>query len=227
MPPKKKPATVETEAQEDAGPDALGLDAYDLPRAVITRVAKSAIGDNTKLAKEVPQALIKASTVFVSYFAAMSQHVAAENSQKTIAAHHVMEAARLLNWSDAAQLSVILYDQLEGYREASDAKRAHAAQAAAAARKKSKAAAASEATRAGTDGQPLVPGDDTVLPNEQQDEADETNALDIDETFDAPDEEEEEDEEEDTAADELQDDVLPDLDAAQDSAMFAADPVDV
>lgn len=88
------------------------------------------------MAKEIPTALVRATTVFISYLAAMydtlrryetvliscfcvgyrSQDVAADKSHKTITAAHVLEAVQLLDWDDGKDVSKMLNKELKGAR---------------------------------------------------------------------------------------------------------------
>lgn len=87
-----------------------------------------------KLAKEVPTALQKASTVFVSYLASVyvapvsyqqaelvmfavtyrAHDIAQERGEKTLSAQHVLEACKQLDWEDEDELVRVLKSELEG-----------------------------------------------------------------------------------------------------------------
>ncbi|GAA5843619.1 hypothetical protein JCM11251_007133 [Rhodosporidiobolus azoricus] len=108
--PRKKQHPVEP---EDEG---LGLAAYELQKSVVARLSKSALPDNVKLQKEVPLALVKGSTVFISYLAALAHDTATERNHKTINATHVLDAAKQLGWDDGDELHKALKKELAAYR---------------------------------------------------------------------------------------------------------------
>ncbi|GAA5844386.1 hypothetical protein JCM3766R1_006376 [Sporobolomyces carnicolor] len=91
-----------SEVEDDATPSANGIDQFELPKSVIARLAKSSVPPEVKLQKEVPLALVKGSTVFISYLAALSHDLAQEKNQKTITAVHVLEAVRQLGWDESS-----------------------------------------------------------------------------------------------------------------------------
>ncbi|KAA1077025.1 hypothetical protein PGTUg99_000617 [Puccinia graminis f. sp. tritici] len=76
----------------------VGIEAVELPRAVVMKLAKSTGPGNMKLAKEVPVALTKASTVFINYLVAIAHDIAAARSEKSLNARHVLEACKELQW---------------------------------------------------------------------------------------------------------------------------------
>ncbi|CAH7676645.1 hypothetical protein PPACK8108_LOCUS11807, partial [Phakopsora pachyrhizi] len=101
----------------------VGIEAVELPRAVVMKLAKSTGPENMKLAKEVPIALTKASTVFINYLVAIAHEVAAQRSEKSLSASHVLEACNQLDWSDSDQLRRALNIELEAFRNLNVAKK--------------------------------------------------------------------------------------------------------
>ncbi|GAA5878872.1 hypothetical protein JCM16303_007214 [Sporobolomyces ruberrimus] len=132
MPPRKKvvPAATtitDSNAGEDdsTGAGTSGIDQYELPKSVIARLAKGAVPPEVKLQKEVPLALVKSSTVFISYLAALSHDLAAEKSMKTITAQHVLEGVKQLGWEDGGkELEKYLKKELKAFRKINEAKKA-------------------------------------------------------------------------------------------------------
>ncbi|KAI0308627.1 hypothetical protein OF83DRAFT_1160463 [Amylostereum chailletii] len=57
------------QAQQDAVSD--GIENFELPRSLVTKIAKSAVPEGTKLQKDTVLSLVKGSTVFINYLAAM------------------------------------------------------------------------------------------------------------------------------------------------------------
>ncbi|GAA6010701.1 hypothetical protein JCM11491_002903 [Sporobolomyces phaffii] len=132
MPPRAKkaaaaaPTTEPNAGDDDAGPAGIGIDQYELPKSVIARLAKGAVPPEVKLQKEVPLALVKGSTVFINYLAALSHDLAAEKNTKTITALHVLEAVKQLGWEDGsgALLEKHLKKELKAFRKINEAKKA-------------------------------------------------------------------------------------------------------
>ncbi|GAA5910792.1 uncharacterized protein JCM6883_000318 [Sporobolomyces salmoneus] len=129
MPPRKKPTaaatTDSTPAAAVADEDSNGIDQFELPKSVIARLAKSSVPSEVKLQKEVPLALVKGSTVFINYLAALSHDLATEKNQKTISAAHVLEAVKQLGWEDGGKgLERELKKELKGFRKIVEAKKA-------------------------------------------------------------------------------------------------------
>ncbi|GAA5825527.1 hypothetical protein JCM10212_003597, partial [Sporobolomyces blumeae] len=131
MPPRKKvvaaqsgsgpslsAATASANAAAQGGggvepDDAEGIDQFELPKSVVARLAKGAVPAEVKFQKEVPLALVKGSTVFINYLAALSHDLAQEKNQKTISAAHVLEAVKQLGWDDGGQLHKALKKELK------------------------------------------------------------------------------------------------------------------
>ncbi|CEQ40352.1 SPOSA6832_01981 [Sporobolomyces salmonicolor] len=125
MPRKKAvPAAADPASATGAdGEDGQGIDSFELPKSVVARLAKAAVPPEVKLQKEVPLALVKGSTVFINYLAALSHDVATERNHKTIAATHVLDAVKQLGWDDGGELSKTLKQELAAFREANEARK--------------------------------------------------------------------------------------------------------
>ncbi|GAA5868859.1 hypothetical protein JCM1840_005148 [Sporobolomyces johnsonii] len=124
--PRKKvvPAAADPASATGAdGEDGQGLDSFEVPKSVVARLAKAAVPPEVKLQKEVPLALVKGSTVFINYLAALSHDVATERNHKTIAATHVLDAVKQLGWDDGGELSKMLKQELAAFREANEARK--------------------------------------------------------------------------------------------------------
>ncbi|KAH9823507.1 hypothetical protein DFH28DRAFT_1049227 [Melampsora americana] len=100
-----------------------GIEAVELPRAVVMKLAKSTGPGNMKLAKEVPIALTKASTVFINYLVSIAHGIAADRSEKSLSARHVLEACKELDWSDSDEMLRTLKIELEAFRRLNVAKK--------------------------------------------------------------------------------------------------------
>ncbi|GAA5981701.1 hypothetical protein JCM10908_004571 [Rhodotorula pacifica] len=118
--PRKKAAPAQSDpTHEEDG----GLEAFELPKSVVARIARGALPDDIKLQKEVPLALVKGSTVFINYLAALSHDLASEKNHKTISAAHVLDAVKQLGWDDGGELHRQLKKDLAGFRAAAEAKK--------------------------------------------------------------------------------------------------------
>ncbi|BGP39858.1 hypothetical protein JCM10450v2_003831 [Rhodotorula kratochvilovae] len=143
MPSRKKaaPAAVDPVHDEDGG-----IEAFELQKSVVARLVKGALPADVKLQKEVPLAMVKGSTVFIAYLAALAHDTATEKNHKTIAASHVLEASKQLAWDDGGALQKMLKKELAAFRAANEAKKQ--GRGAPKAPKSAKAAAAAAAAAA-------------------------------------------------------------------------------
>ncbi|KAF8530068.1 histone-fold-containing protein [Hysterangium stoloniferum] len=115
-------------APPDANSD--GIDNFQLPKALVTRIAKSALPHDAKLQKDTVGALVDGSTVFINYLgtvhnfvarielnpcltAATAHDVAESRSRKTIAAPDILKALEIIEFGDLVSL---LEEELEVYR---------------------------------------------------------------------------------------------------------------
>jgi len=112
--PRKESTTshASAKAQQDAVSE--GIDSFELPRSLVTRIARSACPDNVKLQKETVLALLKGSTVFVNYIAATAHDVAASKQHKSVSASDVLKALELTQFGDMVDQ---LQNELQIYRD--------------------------------------------------------------------------------------------------------------
>ncbi|GAA6049637.1 hypothetical protein JCM3770_005047 [Rhodotorula araucariae] len=151
--PRKKPAPAAVDPVHDEDG---GIEAFELQKSVVARLVKGALPADVKLQKEVPLAMVKGSTVFIAYLAALAHDTATEKNHKTIAASHVLEASKQLAWDDGGALQKMLKKELAAFRAANEAKKQ--GRGAAKAPKPAKAAAESVA------GPSATPGDEGAEP---------------------------------------------------------------
>ncbi|KAF8063277.1 histone-fold-containing protein [Lyophyllum atratum] len=95
---------ISAQAQQDLVSD--GIENFELPKSLVTRIAKSAIPENAKLQKETVLSLVKGSTVFINYLGA-AHDVAVSKQHKSISASDVLKALELIEFGD-------LVDKLQG-----------------------------------------------------------------------------------------------------------------
>ncbi|KAJ7207816.1 histone-fold-containing protein [Mycena pura] len=109
--------SISAQAQQDLVSE--GIENYELPKSLVTRIAKSALPENIKMQKETVLSLVKGSTVFINYLAAtqvssLAHDVALSKQHKSISASDVLKALETIEFGD-------LVDKLQGellvYRE--------------------------------------------------------------------------------------------------------------
>ncbi|KAH8105155.1 histone-fold-containing protein [Cristinia sonorae] len=105
-------AVSSAQAQQESASD--GIEAFELPKSLVTRIARSAFPDNVKLQKEAMLALLKGSTVFVNYIAATAHDVAVSKQHKSISASDVLKALEVTQFGDMVDK---LQDELQAYRD--------------------------------------------------------------------------------------------------------------
>ncbi|KZT66468.1 histone-fold-containing protein [Daedalea quercina L-15889] len=110
----KEPNTsaVVAQAQQEAVSE--GIETFELPRSIITRLARAAMSENTKMSRDVVLSFQKASTVFINYLAATAHEVAASKQHKSISATDVLKALELVDMGDMVPK---LQQELQVYRD--------------------------------------------------------------------------------------------------------------
>ncbi|KAF9019392.1 histone-fold-containing protein [Hymenopellis radicata] len=110
---RKDPITgsISAQAQQDLVSE--GIENFELPKSIITKIARSAIPENAKLQKETILSLVKGSTVFVNYLGA-AHDVAISKQHKSISATDVLRALEVLELGDLVDG---LQSELQIYRE--------------------------------------------------------------------------------------------------------------
>eukprot|EP00126_Sphaerothecum_destruens_P003671 Sdes_comp17449_c0_seq1m6671 len=74
-------------------------DENDLPKAIVLRIIKESLPDGISVAKDVKTAVLKASSVFVSYLAATANDCALRANHKTLTGEDVLQALEDLELS--------------------------------------------------------------------------------------------------------------------------------
>ncbi|KAG5719185.1 DNA polymerase epsilon subunit 3 [Termitomyces sp. T112] len=102
MPRKDAPSgPISAQAQQDLVSD--GIENFELPKSLVTKIAKSALPDNAKLQKETVLSLVKGSTVFINYLAATAHDVAISKQHKSISASDVLKALETIEFGDLVE----------------------------------------------------------------------------------------------------------------------------
>lgn len=103
---------ISAQAQQDLVSE--GIENFELPKSLVTKIAKSAIPDNAKLQKETVLSLVKGSTVFINYLAATAHDVALSKQHKSISASDVLKALEMIEFGDLVEK---LQEELQIYRD--------------------------------------------------------------------------------------------------------------
>jgi DNA polymerase epsilon subunit 3 len=122
--PRKDSANTPASAQAQQEAVSEGIENFELPRALVTRIAKSAVPENVKLQKDTVLSLVKGATVFINYLAATAHEVSTSKQHKSISASDVFKALELIEFND---LIPPLQAELQVYRELAKSKKASSA----------------------------------------------------------------------------------------------------
>ncbi|KAF8321156.1 hypothetical protein DL93DRAFT_2031263, partial [Clavulina sp. PMI_390] len=79
------------------------IDAYELPKTLITRIAKSGLPPSARFSHDTIIALNRGATVFINYLCD-AQDVAHSKSHKTVAASDVLKALEVLELGDIMEI---------------------------------------------------------------------------------------------------------------------------
>ncbi|KAJ7140062.1 histone-fold-containing protein [Mycena crocata] len=104
--------TISAQAQQELVSE--GMENFELPKSLVTRIARSALPENVKMQKETVLSLIKGSTVFINYLAATAHDVALSKQHKSISASDVLKALEMIEFGDLVDK---LQAELTVYRE--------------------------------------------------------------------------------------------------------------
>ncbi|KAG8764753.1 hypothetical protein FRC12_007910 [Ceratobasidium sp. 428] len=117
MPRLSQAATnaASAESQQEVVMAAEGIENYELPKALVTRIAKSCIPENVKLQKEALHAMLKGSTVFINYLAATAHDLSRARGHKSVGAADVIKAIETIEFNTDGLVKFLEAD-LEAYR---------------------------------------------------------------------------------------------------------------
>ncbi|CAE6523582.1 unnamed protein product, partial [Rhizoctonia solani] len=93
-----------------------GIENYELPKTLVTRIVKSAIPENAKVQKEAMHAFLKGSTVFINYLAATAHELSRARGHKSVGAADVIKAIETIEFNTDGLLKFLEAD-LEAYRQ--------------------------------------------------------------------------------------------------------------
>ncbi|KAH8808226.1 histone-fold-containing protein [Xylogone sp. PMI_703] len=114
MPPRKSDASKAAGANGDDGSgtptvkevqktvEGINLEDLNLPKSIVTRLAKGILPPNTQIQGNAMLAMSKSATVFVNYLASQANTFATDANRKTIAPQDVFKALEELEFPDFA-----------------------------------------------------------------------------------------------------------------------------
>ncbi|KAF9817913.1 hypothetical protein IEO21_03107 [Rhodonia placenta] len=105
-------SAVSAQAQQDAVSE--GIENFQLPRSLITKLARSGMSEDAKMQKDVVLSYQKSATVFINYLAATAHEVAASKQHKSISASDVLKALEMVDMGDMVQM---IQQELDVYRD--------------------------------------------------------------------------------------------------------------
>ncbi|CCL98862.1 uncharacterized protein FIBRA_00869 [Fibroporia radiculosa] len=133
--PRKQPGTSTVTAASQQEVVSEGIENFELPRSLVTKLARSGMSEGTKMQKDVVLSYSKASTVFINYLgahnsahriivralspftyhtAATAQEVSSSKQHKSISASDVLKALEMVELGDMLPM---LQRELQIYRE--------------------------------------------------------------------------------------------------------------
>ncbi|KZL63707.1 cbf nf-y family transcription factor, partial [Colletotrichum incanum] len=203
---KKESQTHDKMAKADR--DALTIEDLNLPKSIITRLAKGVLPPNTQIQANAVLAMSKSATVFINYLASHANEITVNANKKTVSAEDVFKA---LDDIEFGFLREPLEQEFAKYNQIQSAKRNNYRQKVAAKKGGSAAAGVAVGAAAGAaaaDASLLSNADDSVMTTASSDTAPrakkarvDDSAMTADEDADdaetEPEEEAEEDQEED------------------------------
>ncbi|CAE6419878.1 unnamed protein product [Rhizoctonia solani] len=118
MPRQSQAATnaASAESQQEVVMAAEGIENYELPKTLVTRIVKSAIPENAKVQKEAMHAFLKGSTVFINYLAATAHDLSRARGHKSVGAADVIKAIETIEFNTDGLVKFLEAD-LEAYRQ--------------------------------------------------------------------------------------------------------------
>ncbi|KAG0315096.1 hypothetical protein BGZ97_008598 [Linnemannia gamsii] len=168
----------------------------ELPKAILTRIMKQALPENTNIQANAKLAMTKSTTLFINYLTSAANEEAANAGHKIVSGAHVLKALEAV---DLEEMLPRLTEELQAFQSIQRSKRATAAQAAkekdgssSAGSKKRKPAADESSTAAKS-----RKSSTSANPRDGQETPSDIHSDDEDKEDDGEEEEEEEEEEDD------------------------------
>ncbi|OWT35983.1 hypothetical protein C362_06291 [Cryptococcus neoformans Bt1] len=115
-PPKPPADAPPTAASIQMKANSVGIGEYELPKTTLTKLAKGSIPDNVKMQQDVVLALLRGSTLFISYLTAAAHDQAIARSGRTVTAADVIKAITEMDFGPADALVPIMEQELAAFR---------------------------------------------------------------------------------------------------------------
>ncbi|OWZ50440.1 hypothetical protein C349_06413 [Cryptococcus neoformans var. grubii Br795] len=115
-PPKPPADAPPTAASIQMKANSVGMGEYELPKTTLTKLAKGSIPDNVKMQQDVVLALLRGSTLFISYLTAAAHDQAIARSGRTVTAADVIKAITEMDFGPADALVPIMEQELAAFR---------------------------------------------------------------------------------------------------------------
>ncbi|AAW46916.2 expressed protein [Cryptococcus deneoformans JEC21] len=115
-PPKPPADAPPTAASIQMKANSVGMGEYELPKTTLTKLAKGSIPDNVKMQQDVVLALLRGSTLFISYLTAAAHDQAIARSGRTVTAADVIKAIIEMDFGPADALVPIMEQELAAFR---------------------------------------------------------------------------------------------------------------
>ncbi|OXC81510.1 hypothetical protein J005_06360 [Cryptococcus neoformans] len=115
-PPKPPADAPPTAASIQMKANSVGIGEYELPKTTLTKLAKGSIPDNVKMQQDVVLALLRGSTLFISYLTAAAHDQAIARSGRTVTAADVIKAIIEMDFGPADALVPIMEQELAAFR---------------------------------------------------------------------------------------------------------------
>ncbi|XAO27128.1 hypothetical protein I312_105970 [Cryptococcus bacillisporus CA1280] len=115
-PPKPPADAPPTAASIQMKANSIGIGEYELPKTTLTKLAKGSIPDNVKMQQDVVLALLRGSTLFISYLTAAAHDQAIARSGRTVTAADVIKAITEMDFGPADALVPIMEQELAAFR---------------------------------------------------------------------------------------------------------------
>ncbi|KAE8542826.1 hypothetical protein D1P53_000889 [Cryptococcus gattii VGV] len=127
-PPKPPADAPPTAASIQMKANSLGIGEYELPKTTLTKLAKGSVSrqpaasarggipDNVKMQQDVVLALLRGSTLFISYLTAAAHDQALARSGRTVTAADVIKAITEMDFGPADALVPIMEQELAAFR---------------------------------------------------------------------------------------------------------------
>ncbi|GKT89740.1 CBF/NF-Y family transcription factor [Colletotrichum tofieldiae] len=203
---KKESQTHDKMAKADR--DALTIEDLNLPKSIITRLAKGVLPPNTQIQANAVLAMSKSATVFINYLASHANEITVNANKKTVSAEDVFKALDDIEFGflrepleqEFAKYNQIQSEKRNNYRQKVAAKKGGSAAAGVAVGAAAGAAAADASLLSNADDSVMTTASSDTAPRAKKARVDDS-AMTVDEEVDdaetEPEEEAEEDQDED------------------------------